>query len=378
MVETPEEDFEYLFPREGGKFFLVVGPRGSGKTTLGIAIADRALREHKGYAVASNIVLKTRTDCPTHREQAAERCKYCWQPARMPGYNLITTMVEFFQLVSDLLEADKTTMLVLDEAVLTTGFQAGTSVISQDVRSVLGLVTLLRKFRANLVLIVLDEEATMTKYRKPGPILTGIFRRGRRVSGYDAKEVAELQGPLGSILVRVHPTGFAKPSPAADVGDTIFATTSSASLDMGKLLGKPFNLMGCLLAASNCYDWEVPDRIREYLKTGGSSGFSPPEVKSSEVQRGDDETEPGRQRSTKKGMKAIVDLRIRNGEKPADIAAALGVSKSYAHNRRRIIALESEMDHMLAQGTDAKVVAKTLNVPTTDVRARQKSREPVG
>jgi energy-coupling factor transporter ATP-binding protein EcfA2 len=261
---TPEQrrQFEILF--SPGSFWVVVGPRGSGKTSWFAQIATAIIKWYPNYRVFSNVLLKKKVRLDDGTETFVE-----YYPER---YHRVQSMSEVFHLLPDVIERKETVLLAIDEAMASTGFAAGQTVLSADVRAVTAFSSIIRKLRLCVLLISQTPNLVMKRYREGGFITGWMRRRQGLMPGYGIREVIELVtidadgNRIGSLVTRTSPTGFATPAPVAKVGDVIFDSAAPAQFSVGEYqkTGKRFNLMAAI-AALNVIEEDAAQALREHL-----------------------------------------------------------------------------------------------------------------
>jgi len=302
-----------------GHFIMDFGRRGSGKTTKVLHLAQKAL--DMGWVVFSNVLIGKKQGDVLVR-------------ATLKDYHHIRYLSDIFKALPDVLDAKRNSLVIVDESGTAMGFGAGQTTLSADVRAVLGWTTLLRKFRMCLVVVGLDETATMSKYREPGPIITFIIRP-RTVSGYDARETFEIQGSRGKMNVHFSPIGIARPFEAVEDGEIVFETLAPAGFELGTVVyGKKFNPVAFFNDISDCLPAEMPGRIRSYFDR-------PSEVPNSAPQDALGASQPRSRApgplgaSTQHGVKAEVVRLLNEGQAVRDIVEATGASKQYIYRVRQ-------------------------------------------
>ena len=264
-TDRQREQFRTMFCP--GEFWVLVGPRGSGKTSWASQIIDSAQKWYPDYEVATNILYKKKVKtlvgantqyADDHTPENIAMGTETYEEYYPPRIHKVTSMSEVFHMLPEILEKRHNLLLVIDEALQSEGFASGQSVLSADVRAVRSFASIIRKANVCVILIAQSWKMVASSYRN-ADFITGFMRRkydGQIVPGYGRREVIEIIGPRGyeikddrlivdpryTIVVRTKPEGMAKPSSLAVLGDVIFDTKAPAQFGMGnyKKNGKKF------------------------------------------------------------------------------------------------------------------------------------------
>ena len=339
---TPEERVQFETMWGVGGFWLLVGPRGSGKTTFAADVIYAAHKYYPHFVSFTNILLKKKVLDPDGKETFEE-----YYPK---GTHKVTSLSEVFHLLPDILEQKKNVLLVVDEALQSEGFASGQSVLSADVRAVRSFASILRKLRITVILIAQSWRMVASSYRN-ADFITGILRRqwdGQLSPGYGRKEVLQVIGPRGyemkndkliiypeyTFLVHTVPIGFGKSSDFAELGDVVFDTTSPAQFGMGlyRKTGKRFNLFAAVNSIS-VIEEKVVEALRFHLDnppTPTGVGKSPPRDGVPDVDEADVEPEPeeggGTSRRLNDDERQEIKFRVAAGESVRKIARDMELS----------------------------------------------------
>jgi ABC-type sugar transport system ATPase subunit len=262
---TPEQrqQFEILF--RPGHFWVILGERGSGKTSWAAQIATAIIKWYPNYRVFSNVLLKKKVRLDDGTETFVE-----YYPER---YHKVQSMSEVFHLLPDVIERKETVLLILDEAMMASaGFAAGQTVLSADVRATTAFSSIIRKLRICVLLISQTPQLVMKRYREGGFVTGYMRRRQGLMPGYNIREVIEIVtidadgNRIGSLVTRTSPTGLATPAHVAKVGDVIFDSAAPAQFGMGEYqkTGKRFDLVAAI-AALNVIEEDAARALREHL-----------------------------------------------------------------------------------------------------------------
>lgn len=274
--------FNTLFAE--GKTNLIIGPRGSGKTTLAIYLVNWLL--DNDYWVLSNVIMKecTSIDEKTGRRRYEKGQQY---PER---YAKVRSFAELFLFIGDILMEDRDAKIVWinDEAAVS--FGAYQSVFMKHQRALIDFMTLARKFNVSTLMISVAAQLVHSKLRDAD---TGFLGATLRKDIYALRRWARSELAVADhreIFVmewheyKTHPDDvevfvtdnvtkmpYCKPEQLADVGDIVFDSKASATFTVGTYEGteKEFNVGAMLTYLSDCTSEEVPERIMEFLKQHG-------------------------------------------------------------------------------------------------------------
>lgn len=327
-MKDGEHWFRSIF--KPGTFWIVLGPRGSGKTSFTMRVSSAALT-YPDYYIFSNVLLKKLV----HTEDGQK-----FVETYPPRYIKIRSMADVYHELPPILERQGRVILIIDEALLGTGWGAGQTILSADVRAVVAFVSIIRKLGISLVLISQSESLIMSKYRDSN-IVTGWFRRRPGLAaGYGIREVIEVLYPNGSTEIwETPPEGLAKPEPVAEEGDIVFDTAAPASFSMGKYraTGKPFDLFRTVDIMSGVISDDVIPVLREHLASPSPDVLEEPEPE----ERAESASVPAPRREG--GIKETVDKMLLSGFRTRQIIDETGGTKQYISERRHALRTEGKL-----------------------------------
>lgn len=227
----------------GGRIILATGDRGGGKTHLTMVLADWFL--YQGGHVLSNVIIYKKSEGTIWDDQEGYP----------QNYHKVTTLAQIFTILSDIWQTDPEAkvLIILDEAAVSLEAQSFQAFLSREVVKV---GTLIRKFRAALILISIRPELVLKKLRSEEGLLDIrlakeplLMRRYAADQLYAKREIRELvlvewqERGLDFVPVHVPMTKrLALPREYCNVGGYFFDTLGAASFDSGvhPITGKDF------------------------------------------------------------------------------------------------------------------------------------------
>ena len=325
-----------------GAFWLLVGPRGTAKTTFASSVTWAINKWYPNFVVFTNILFK--------QKKVDENGIETFDEFYPKGVYKVTSLAEVFHLLPDVLEQKKNVLLVIDEALQSEGFSSGQTVLSADVRAVRSFASILRKLRVSVFLIAQSWRMVQSSYRN-ADFITGLLRRrwdGQLVPGYSRKEVLQVIGPRGyeirsdrlivydqyTFMLKTDPLGFGKPSEIAEPGDIIFDTTSPAQFGMGvyRKNKKRFNLFAAVNSIS-VIEEKVVEALRHHLDNppGAKSQrqerqVEVPEVEPEDLPDNEPDEDSGTSRRLSEEERSEIKTRVGSGDSVRKIARDLGIS----------------------------------------------------